>query len=53
MPNFTAEKKYVYRLVQKVVLVYIANFSLHDNCERSELFVLLICLNYIKPLSSA
>ncbi len=32
MPNFTAEKKYVYRLVQKVILVYIANVALYDNC---------------------
>lgn len=33
MPNFTAEKKYVYSLVQKVVLVVLQ----------------LISLNYIKP----
>ncbi len=32
------QKKHVYSLVQKVVLVYIANFVLHDNCEESELF---------------
>ncbi len=30
MPNFTAEK-YVYSLVKKVVLVYIANFDLREN----------------------
>ncbi len=33
MPNFTAEKKHVYSLVQKVILVYIANFDLRYNCE--------------------
>ncbi len=38
MPNFTAEKKYVYSLVQKVVEVYIANFALCDNCEGGEFF---------------
>ncbi len=48
MPNFTAEKKYVYSLVQKVILAYIANFALHDNCEGGDFF-LLIRLNYIKP----
>ncbi len=37
MPNFTAEK-YVYSLVQKVDFVYIANFALHDNCERGAIF---------------
>ncbi len=36
MPNFTAEKKYVYGMVQKVVLVYIANF---DNCEGGDFFI--------------
>ncbi len=40
MPKFTARKKniYIYNLVQKVVLVYIANFALHDNCEGGEFF---------------
>ncbi len=38
MPNFTAEKK-VYSLVQKNILVYIANFALHDNCERGDFFL--------------
>ncbi len=38
MPNFTAEKKYVYGLVQKVVLLYIANFALHYNCEGGDFF---------------
>ncbi len=33
MPNFIAEKKHVYSLVQKKILIYIANFALHDNCE--------------------
>ncbi len=36
MPNFTAEKKHVYNLVQKMILVYIANFALPDNCEGGE-----------------
>ncbi len=40
MPNLTAEKKYVYSLVQKVFLVYIANFALRDNCEEVYLFKL-------------
>ncbi len=35
MPNFTVEKS----LVQKVVLVYIANFVLHYNCEGGEFFL--------------
>ncbi len=38
MPNFTAEKKHVYSLVQKNILIYIANFALHDNCDRGEFF---------------
>ncbi len=38
MPNFTAEKKHVYSLVQKIILIYIANFALHDNCEGGEFF---------------
>ncbi len=29
------QNKYVYSLVQKVVLVYITNFVLRDNCEGS------------------
>ncbi len=37
MPNFTAEKN-VYSLVQKIILVYIANFALHDNCEGGDFF---------------
>ncbi len=49
-PNFTAEQIYVYNLVQKVVLVYIDNFAVHDNCKGGEFFLLLIHLNYIKPL---
>ncbi len=47
------QKKYVYSLVQKVVLVYIANFALHDNCEGGDFFLLLIRLNYSKPYISA
>ncbi len=47
MFNFTAEKKNVYSLVQKVDFVYIANFALHDNCDF--FILLLIRLNYIKP----
>ncbi len=42
-----------YSLVQKVVLVYIANFALHDNSEGGWNFLLVIYLNYIKPYSSA
>ncbi len=38
MPNFTAEKKHVYSLVQKVILVYIAK-----NCE----FFFIIHLNIL------
>ncbi len=38
MPNFIAEKKYFDSLVQKMVLVYIAKFALHCNCERGEFF---------------
>ncbi len=38
MANFTAEKKHVYSLVQKNILVYIANFALRDNCEGGEFF---------------
>ncbi len=38
MPNFTAEKN-VYSLVQKVVLVYIANIVLYDNCEGVKFFL--------------
>ncbi len=33
------QKKHVYSLVQKVVLVYIANFVLHDNCEGVNCFI--------------
>ncbi len=36
MANFTAEKKNVYSLVQKIMLIYIANFALHYNCEGGE-----------------
>ncbi len=32
IPNFTAEKNML-TAWYKVVLVYIANFALHDNCE--------------------
>ncbi len=38
MPNFTAAKNSVYSLVQKVFLLYIANFALYDNCEGGEFF---------------
>ncbi len=37
MPNFTAEKN-VYSLVQKMILGYIANFALHDNCESGVIY---------------
>ncbi len=37
MANFTAEF-FFYSLVQKVVLVYVANFALLDNCEGGEFF---------------
>ncbi len=33
-----SSKKYVYNLVQKVVLVYIANFALRDNCGGGGIF---------------
>ncbi len=39
MPNFTAEKKHVYCLVQKIILIFIANFALYDNCEGGEFFI--------------
>ncbi len=39
MPNFTAEKKHVYSLVQKIILIYMANFALHDNCEGGWIFL--------------
>ncbi len=39
MPNFTAEKKNIYSLVQKMILIYIANFALHDNCEGVNFFI--------------
>ncbi len=32
-----------------MILIYIANFALHDNCEGGEFFLELICLNYIEP----
>ncbi len=32
------QKKYVYSLVPKVVLVHVANFALRDNCEGSDFF---------------
>ncbi len=38
MPNFTAEKKHVYSLVQKIILSCIANFALHDNSEGGAFF---------------
>ncbi len=44
MPNFTAQ--FFFSLVQKVIL---ASFALRDNCEGGAFFLLLICLNYIKP----
>ncbi len=38
IPNFTAEKKHVYSLVQKIILIYIANFALYDNCDGGEFY---------------
>jgi len=49
MSNFNCRKQHVYNLEQKVVLVLIAYFAIHDNCEEGEFFLQLIHLNYIKP----
>jgi len=38
MSNFTAEKNMFTAWWQIVVLVYIANFALHDDCEGGEFF---------------
>lgn len=32
------QKKHIYSLIQKIILVYIANFALCDNCKGSEFF---------------
>ncbi len=36
-PTLQQKKKNVYGL-QKIILIYIANFALHDNCEGGEFF---------------
>ncbi len=33
------QKTNVYSLVQKVVLVYIANFAFHENCEEGDFYL--------------
>ncbi len=38
MPNFKAEKNMFTASFKKCILVYIANFALHDNCEGGEFF---------------
>jgi len=52
IPNFTTEKKHVYSLEQKVVLVFIAYFALHDNCEGAELFFESLCLLFTSTFPS-
>ncbi len=37
-PTLQQKKKHVYSLVQKMILVYIANFTLLDNCEGGAFF---------------
>jgi len=38
MPNFTAGKKCLQPGAEKLLLVYIANSALHDNCEGGNFF---------------
>ncbi len=38
MPNFTAETNMFTAWCKKMILINIANFALHDNCEGGEFF---------------
>ncbi len=38
-PTLQQKKKHVYSLVQKMILIYITNFALHDNCEEGDFFL--------------
>ncbi len=40
MAQIYSRKKYVYSLVQKNILIYIANFALHDNLWGGSFFFL-------------